>query len=170
MNAPNRDKSNCQEPILDTINDTLFCLQTDAWHNSPLRGYTQQQTESDVNIHIQMLDGGQVKNTYERVRGRVEDPRGDGNPRKTNRVNKPGTLGDLKDLSTNQTIYMQRNKASGTYVADRQLSFHNYLSCLSGRRCSCGRGLMCQDQGKLRWDTLSEKKRRGYQVVGRDCT
>ena len=58
MNAPNRDKSNCQEPILDTIIDTLFCLQTDAWHNSPLRGYTQQQTESDVNIHIQMLDGG----------------------------------------------------------------------------------------------------------------
>ena len=42
-------------PIPDTINDTLICLQTGAC--CPLRGSTQQPTQTDKETHGQTVDG-----------------------------------------------------------------------------------------------------------------
>jgi hypothetical protein len=53
-----KNQSLRQEPIPDTINDTLLCLQIGDQHNCPLRGSTQQLTETDADIHGQTLDGG----------------------------------------------------------------------------------------------------------------
>jgi hypothetical protein len=44
-----------RESSLDTINDILLCLQTGAWHNCPLWGYTQQLMETDAEIHNQTV-------------------------------------------------------------------------------------------------------------------
>ena len=46
-----------QEPIPDSINDTLLCLQTGAQHNCSLRDSTQQLIETDAETHSQSLDG-----------------------------------------------------------------------------------------------------------------
>lgn len=42
---------------LGIISNTLLCLQREAWHNCPLRGYTQQPMEGSVETHSETLDG-----------------------------------------------------------------------------------------------------------------
>ena len=70
--------SHGQAPIPDLIHDTLLCLCTRAKHNCPMRGPTQQQTETDADTHSQTMDGGW--DTYGRVGRRIKDPEMDGNP------------------------------------------------------------------------------------------
>jgi hypothetical protein len=65
-----------QEPIPDTINDTLLCLQTGSWHNCPLRSSTQQLTKIDAETCSQTLDkssGSHVEPVWERIKGPGED-------------------------------------------------------------------------------------------------
>jgi hypothetical protein len=52
MIALNWDISHGQEPIPDTINDTLLYLQK----GPLLRGYTQQSMKTDAETHSQTLD------------------------------------------------------------------------------------------------------------------
>ena len=59
-----------KERVLDTINDTLFCLQTGSQHNCPPRGSTQQLMERDTETHSQTLDGAQE--SCGRVRENIE--------------------------------------------------------------------------------------------------
>jgi hypothetical protein len=53
-----------------TSDDTLFCLLTRTYHNCPLRGSTQQLTETDAKAHSQTLDGAQE--SCRRVVGRID--------------------------------------------------------------------------------------------------
>ena len=46
-----------QAPIPNTIKDTPLCLQSGAYHNSPLRGSIHQLTETDAETHRQTLAG-----------------------------------------------------------------------------------------------------------------
>jgi hypothetical protein len=43
-------------PPRNTLNDILLYFQKGTWHNCYLRGFTQQQMETDAETHIQMLD------------------------------------------------------------------------------------------------------------------
>jgi hypothetical protein len=45
--------SNGKDPIPDTTNDTLLCLQTGALFNCRLRGKTQQLTQIEAETHRQ---------------------------------------------------------------------------------------------------------------------
>lgn len=51
MIGPNWDPNHGQEPIPESINDTLSCLQTGTQHNSPLSGSAQQPIETDAEMH-----------------------------------------------------------------------------------------------------------------------
>ena len=46
-------------PIPDTINHTLLCLQTEFWHNCPLRGSTKQLTKINAESHSLIMGRAQ---------------------------------------------------------------------------------------------------------------
>jgi len=45
--------------MLGTIHDTLLCLQTGALYKGLLRGFIQQQKETDAETHTQTSGGSQ---------------------------------------------------------------------------------------------------------------
>ena len=51
-------RSHGQAPIPDIINGILLCLQTGGQHNCPLRGFPQQQTDTEADTHSQVLGRG----------------------------------------------------------------------------------------------------------------
>jgi hypothetical protein len=74
-NSPNWDPSHGQEPIPDTINDILLCLQIGTWHNYPLRGSTQEPIEMDAETHSYTLSGvqGVLRKSWGKDWGTQED-------------------------------------------------------------------------------------------------
>jgi hypothetical protein len=59
ITGPNWDPSHGQAPVPGTINNTLLCLQTGA--RCPLRGSTQQLTQTDTDTHSQTVDGAALR-------------------------------------------------------------------------------------------------------------
>jgi hypothetical protein len=65
----------------------------------------------------------EVRDSYGRVRGRIEGPEGDGNPTGDQQSHLIWTSGSSQRLRHKRT-HMGWNKVPSTYVADVQLSLH----------------------------------------------
>lgn len=92
--------------------DAMLCLHTVACHSNPLRGSTQQRTETDADTLRQTLD--EVQDSYERVRER--SPQGDGIPSGRPKISASLNFCELQETATNQRPFTPWSKVPETYV------------------------------------------------------
>jgi hypothetical protein len=97
ITGPTWDQSHGQAPVPDTIDDTLLCLHTGAWHDCSLRGSTNQLTETEAKTNSQTLG-----ESYGRVGGRIELE----TPQEDQQSQLNWIL--LRDWTTNQRAYTAR--------------------------------------------------------------
>jgi hypothetical protein len=119
MIAPTWDTPHGRE---STPDNSLLCLQTGTKHNCVLRGFIQQQMETDSETHSQI--SGRALNSHGKVRDRSEQAREVKDTTRRPRVNCPGTMRAHRVWATNQRAGRSWNSIPYTFVAKVQLGLH----------------------------------------------
>ena len=76
MTGPTWDPSHGGTPRPDTVTDAMMCLQMGHWHDCSLRGPTNwclRQIKVPTRNHC-------TEDPYGRIRGRIEEAEGEGDP------------------------------------------------------------------------------------------
>jgi hypothetical protein len=118
--GPNWNPLHGPAPILNTINDTLLGLKTRAC--CPLRGSTQQMTQTGAETHSQR--GMELRNSYGRTGEGMRALKGIGTPHEDQKGQLTWTLEALRLEPPTKVHKWPGPRPPHTHIADVQLGLH----------------------------------------------